>query len=183
MSMNLLLSVFFGFIGLHLFCIVFWAILSSILKRRERARKMAKESIKWREQSIAKKKEWNQKVNSAKKRLKGASWEDPAGKEEFVKELFGDKIPRYLWYEVNRKLTQEDSKKISEFFWDGDMSFGDLEMHRTLRVRNARRFTAMLLDEFPLVQIGYMEFWDSVDEHGFPTGSVIFSVEGFYPKK
>ena len=103
----------------------------------------------------------------------GASWRDPEGKEEFVNELFWG-VPQYLWYEVGRKLTKEDIDKIVDFFWGGQgCSFGDLEMHRTLRVRNAKKFTALLLGEFPLRQIGHIQDMSAVprsDDPGAQTG-------------
>jgi len=168
-----------------LYLIFRYVIKPEVKKRNERKQVMTKwdrELENHREQRRQEKIDWNRKVQSAKRHLVGKDWRDSTGKEEFVKELFGEEIPQYLWYEFER-LDEEEAQQVMDFFWDGNPSFGDLEPHKKLRVRNGKRFTVNLLDKCPLEQIGYSGPWDSIDDIGFPTGVVLFSLEGFYPEK
>ncbi len=174
------------FYFLVLLFILFWTLLGvGIYFFKKKMEKRTNERRdRMTEEWIAKRKEWNEKVNIAKRHLKGDNWRDPNGKEEFVRELFGEKVPQYLWYEIpgGIKLSSQEINRIISQLWEEFPNFGDLEMHRTLRVRNADYFIPMLLDEFPLVQIGYINLGGFIDENEFPEGVVVFSVEGFYPK-
>lgn len=151
-------------------------------ERKQEANEWDLELANYRAQRQQEKIDWNQRVQTVKRHLVGKDWRDPAGKEEFVKELFGDEVPDYLWYEF-KHLNEEEVQQVCDFFWDGRPSFGDLEPHRNLRIRNAKRFTAMLLDKYPLDQIGYDNFWETPEGDGFPTGVVLFSSKGFYENK
>ncbi len=166
--------------------ILFWALLGVGIYffKKKTEKRMNEKRDRITEEWIAKRKEWNEKVNIAKKHLNGDNWRDPDGKENFVRELFGERVPQYLWYEIPEgvKLTQQEINEIVSQFWDKIPSFGDLEMHRTLRVRNADHFTPMLLGKFPLVQVGYINLGGFIDENEFPEGVVVFSIEGFYPQ-
>lgn len=109
---------------------------------------------------------WNEKINRLKKEK---NWQ----REELVKELYGG-VPKYLFYEVKRKLTREETEELINYFWDGERDFGDLEMHKNLRIRNAKRFTSLLFGEFPLVQAGHCQPWQTIDKEGFPEGVITF---------
>lgn len=137
----------------------------------------------WQGRWLKERLEWNKKVNRAKQHLKGADWRDPAGKLEFITELYGNDIPDYLCYEVKRPLTEEEVREIVDFYWDGEPNPEGIETRQNLGIRNPRRFTPMLLDEFPLIQVGYIPWWESIDEHGFPDKTVLFSAEGFYQER
>ena len=140
------------------------------------------------------KKDWNDCVVRAKHHLVGESWRDSDGKTEFVRELFGDKVPQYLWYEFNG-LTAEETLEVRELLWPERKEwhlghFGDLEGHQKLRIRNAEVFLPELKLKtgkvLPLEQIGYADWWDLVgDDKGgiFPNGIVVFSLKGFYPQR
>ncbi|MDD2913102.1 MAG: hypothetical protein PHH17_02335 [Candidatus Pacebacteria bacterium] len=167
------------------FALFFFAfrVFTRLQKEKEETRRRVEEMKSWHMEARKKKVEWNKKIRSAKHLLESAkNWRDPEGKEDFLRELYGG-VPQYLFYEISRDLTDEEVQKIVLFFWgDEGGSFGDLERHNSLRVRNAKRFTALLLEEFPLIQAGHCQAWETTDEDGFPEGVVLFSAEGFYPK-
>lgn len=133
--------------------------------------------------------QWNLQINDAKKYLVGTDWRDPAGKKEFIFELFGT-IPTYLWYEFD-ELSDEEMVQIKKIFWpsknEWDINcFGDYEAcKRSLRIRNPEVFQSEIRlssgKVLPLSQVGYCDFWGFEGE-GFPQGVVIFSAKGFYPQ-
>lgn len=96
-------------------------------------------------------KKWQTRVAVAKRLLTGKSWRDPAGKKEFVYELYGG-TPSYLWYAIGNaqmRASEETLAEIKDFFWGTKgPSFGDLEFHPSghpevgvaLRIRNPQRF-------------------------------------------
>lgn len=158
-------------------------IFARLQKKREETKKRVEDMKSWHKEARKRKVDWNDKVRSAKHFLQGAkNWRDPEGKEDFLKELY-EGVPQYLFYEISRDLTEEEVKKIVLFFWgDNGGNFGDLERHLSLRVRNAKRFTPLLLNEFPLLQAGHCQPWETTDKDGFPEGVVLFSAKGFYPE-
>ncbi|MBI2050000.1 MAG: hypothetical protein HYT35_00900 [Candidatus Staskawiczbacteria bacterium] len=63
-------------------------------------------------------KEWQERIYTLKHLLKGSSWQDPAGKEEFLRELYNDFTPQHLWYAVDgRKASEKELHQIYEIFW------------------------------------------------------------------
>lgn len=157
---------------------------------RKRAEKKAQQAeweaelevdrARWAEE----RRQWNSRVQVARRHLNANDWRDPFGKANFVYELFGDSVPQYLWYEFSG-LTAEETAECWAMFWPGSRpNFGDWEGHEMLRVRNAEVFlpevrlsTGRVL---PLEQIGHAQWWDAGE--GFPVGCVRFSREGFLEK-
>ena len=153
--------------------------------RKKKSREYQMEFDQREKERRQRKLEWNQRVCHAKRHLVGAKdWRDPHGKNEFVRELFGDKVPGYLWYEFNG-LTADETAEVLKIFWPpGRPSFGDLEGHRNLRIRNAKVFVPEIQlnvgKTLALDQIGHVQYWETIDEDGFPDGAVLFSLKGFY---
>lgn len=140
----------------------------------------------WRRQAEADRARWADEEHSWNRRVREAAikfladakdWRDPVGKHGFVQELFGDKVPQYLWYEFS-DLTAEETSEICDLFWAGQPSFGDLEGHHNLRVRNAKVFLAEVRlstgKVLALDQVGYAGYKKFTDEL-FPTNCVSFS--------
>jgi hypothetical protein len=162
------------------------AMCATLIKRRVKSEQEARwrreseaDSERWRKE----KREWNRKVQLAKCHLVGAKdWRDSYGKEEFVKELYGDTVPQYLWYAFSR-LNEGETSEVVKIFWANSYpNFGDLEGHSMLRVRNAKAFHAEVKlcsgKVLVLEQIGHAQWWEDPAE-GFPVGVVRFSQEGF----
>lgn len=168
-----------------LFVITFFLLIIAIRWTiRQETQDEYSEAEKRRQILSEKKRQWNQKVDKAKENLVGANWRDPIGKTEFVRDLFGDEVPQYLWYELD-DLTAEEVAEIYEIFWPSSgRSFGDFEAHSMLRIRRAEVFQAEIKlstgKSLPLEQIGHAQFWELIDDDGFPDGTVLFSMKGFY---
>jgi hypothetical protein len=127
--------------------------------------------------------EWKKKVAAARHLLAGETWCDSQGKAEFCKRLFGDAVPRYLWYSLclrTEELSRDDFEEIRSYFWDEKAGFGDFEFHKSqnlelgtvIRIRNAKRFAPHVVlggKRCPLCQIGYSDFGDAN-----PSGVVYF---------
>lgn len=193
--MDTILLVVAGFVAAVVIFLVFVEMRFRPARRALQARRERKEEQdKWRRQAEADRArwaeeecDWNRRVREvAVKFLSGVEdWHDPKGKEEFVRELWGDKIPQYLWYEFDG-LSAEETAEVFKIFWPtGRPSFGDLEGHRNLRIRNAEVFivdvylstgTVLVLD-----QVGYAGYGKFTDEP-FPTNCVSFSQLEVYGK-
>ncbi len=173
-------------IGAFLFLFVAWLLV--LIFEWLMSKKLISKQLKSEEQECCvrhreKRRDWNRRVQSVKRHLAGVKdWCDSEGKAEFVAELFWEEIPIYLWYEFER-LTIAEAQKVVDFFWDGSPNIGDIECHHMLRIRNAQKFTPELLGKFALEQIGRLQFWETIDGDGFPTGTILFSAEGFYDEK
>ena len=113
------------------------------------------------------KQEWRQRVKNAQHLLTGKDWRDPAGKDDFVREVYKGEIPQYLWYAIgDKEFTDDDCDAIITFFWgEGGCGFGDIELHRSnfseigvgLRIRNPQKFASEITvggSECPLYQTG-----------------------------
>ena len=107
---------------------------------------------------------WLDKLESLKHLLTGEDWTSPDGKKEFVRQIFGDRVPMYLWYVMSEKLSDIEVRYIVTLFWPtSEPTFGDVELHgKKLRIRNAEKFLSEveLFDntKLPLCQVGYSQF-------------------------
>lgn len=113
-----------------------------------------------------------QKINGAHHLLTGVSWRDSAGKEDFVRDVYGDEPPRYIWYALgDNQLSEEENEALAQLFYlNSDPRWGDLELHRSinkelgtvLRVRNPQRVVAEITvggQACPLYQTGHRDHW------------------------
>lgn len=160
---------------------------ATLIKRRvkiEQEARWRRESEVDRARSVQKELTWNARVRHATRHLVGAKdWRDAVGKREFVQELFGDKVPQYLWYEFSG-LTAEETGEVWNLFWGGQPGFGDLEGHGKLRIRSAKVFlTEVRLSTgkvLALEQVGHAGYGKFTDEP-FSEDCVLLSREGLYP--
>lgn len=149
--------------------ISFFLYLYGEFKRQKEFSKASSEFDKINEEL----KEWKKKIADALHFLKGSSWRDSSGKEQFVKTLYEEKIPDYLWYAIGfNRATGEEFLEICRFFWNrDDAEFGNFEVHvschkeigKALRIRDAKRFAAEITfggKKCPLYQIGHSMFGD-----------------------
>ncbi len=126
-----------------------------------------------RAQHKAQQETWRQKVASARRLLTGPDWRHPGGKQEFVTEVYGGKVPTYLWYAIgNRRPSEEESRTIAEFFWGKEFppNYTDWELHRSqnrgvgtaMRIRHPRQFAAEIIVggmPCPLYLAGYADMF------------------------
>ena len=158
-------------IGVTTFVVIFAdSVVRSIQKRKEQENSIAglEETF---DQYRKEKEEWQERIYSLSHLLKGSSWQDSVGKEEFLRELYGDDLPQYLWYAVNgRRASQKELRRIYETFWGKkEPSFGDFEelvsynseVGTVLRIRNPENFAAEITvggKTAPLYQAGHSMF-------------------------
>jgi len=125
---------------------------------------------KWNIKLLREKQEiMDKKVQACKNLLAGVSWRHPEGKEDFVNAVYGDNVPKYLFYDFGQKgvFIETDLNMLVAQFWSGS-SQCSLTVRRVeeghpfgpfvLCVRNARKFLAEITVDgvvCPLVQAGY----------------------------
>ena len=139
-------------------------VTRALVKRHREIQERIAEHNEWVRQRDQERAAWRDKIADARCLLSGGnSWRDPVGKAAFVRQVFGEGVPSYLWYEVTEDLSPEDVKAICLMFWGGQPQFGDFEMHRSLRIRNAKHFLSeIVLDDgrrFPLRQVGHADIF------------------------
>lgn len=107
---------------------------------------------------------WEAKIEQFR-HLLGDDIKSAEGKAEFVKALYGDEVPMYLWYGIPSEVQAGDGPKICEMFWgENGPHFGDFERHGDgLRIRNPKVFLPEIVlgeRKFFLYQVGYTHFGD-----------------------
>lgn len=162
-------------------CVVlFVSFLASLVKGQRRRNQEFKTWMKKTGERIATRRaKWQQKIAGVRHLLTGATWRDLDGKSDFVKTLFGDGMPDYLWYAVGElQMREEEMACICSHFWpEKGPAFGDIELHKSqneglgalLRIRSPKEFSANIIvggHVCPLYQIGAADFFGELDEGG-----------------
>lgn len=166
--------------------LVTW-LLSIPARRAQRKAEQAvweKEQAESRTRILAEREEEKRKIERAQRLLTGTDWRDPAGKKEFVDEVYDGGLPCEFWYALGQQeMTPEEFTTLKQFFWgEHGPRGGECELHRSynrgtgmaLRISRPRQFAAEITVggvRCPLYQTGHVGLGGS--SQGGPAASFL----------